>query len=93
MSYYVNYIKGGEYRTASPAGLMVAPYARVFILHITIILGSMAVFVLGQPIYLLVLLVVLKTILDVILHIRSHRRIREGPASTVPPGPTGWIER
>lgn len=78
VSFYVNFVRGGEYRTASPGGLMLAPYGRVVVLHVTILLGSMLVFALGQPVALLLLLVVLKTALDLILHVVSHRRIRAG---------------
>ncbi|CAN5645029.1 hypothetical protein BH18CHL1_BH18CHL1_06560 [soil metagenome] len=81
VSYYVNFIKGGEFRTASPGGLMIAPYGRVVVLHVTIILGSVAIVALGQPIALLLLLVVLKTALDLILHVRSHGRAREATSS------------
>jgi hypothetical protein len=52
---------------------MARPYGRVVILHLTIIVGALLVGVLGQPIALLVLLVVLKTALDLVLHLRSHR--------------------
>lgn len=81
VSYYVNFIRGGEYRNVSPGSIMVAPYGRVFVLHLTIILGSFAIFALGQPIGLLLLLVLLKTALDLILHVVSHKRIREGSSA------------
>ena len=73
VSFYVNFIRRGEYRRVSVMGQMARPYGRVVILHLTIIVGALLVGVLGQPIALLVLLVVLKTALDLVLHLRSHR--------------------
>jgi len=73
VSFYVNFIRRDEYRRVSVMGQMARPYGRVVILHLTIIVGALLVGVLGQPIALLVLLVVLKTALDLVLHLRSHR--------------------
>lgn len=73
ISFYLNYIRRGEYRTVSVMTQMARPYGRVVILHLTILLGAVLVAALGQPMALLVLLVVLKAALDLILHLRSHR--------------------
>jgi hypothetical protein len=71
-SFLLNYVGRGEYRTTTVAGQMFAPYARVFVLHITIVAGG--AFVLGarQPEILVALLVVLKTAIDLALHLREH---------------------
>ena len=74
-SFVVNYIGRGEYRRTTPAAQMAQPYARVFILHITIVLGAFFVIFLGQPIALVALLVVLKTIADLALHLRERRTV------------------
>ncbi|MDQ3447952.1 MAG: DUF6498-containing protein [Chloroflexota bacterium] len=84
VSYYLNFIRRGEYRRVSVISQMARPYGRVVILHLTIILGAVLVATLGQPIALLVLLVGLKTALDLALHVRSHRSAGHGPTS---PGP------
>jgi len=52
---------------------MAAPYARLFILHITIILGAMAIAFTGAPAAAVLVLVVLKTALDLGLHLAEHR--------------------
>jgi hypothetical protein len=53
---------------------MAAPYARVVILHVTIILGAFVVAFLGAPIGALIVLVALKTAFDLGLHLRERRR-------------------
>ncbi len=81
VSYYLNFIRGGEYRRVSIQSQMAQPYGRVVVLHMTIILGGALIFALGQPIALLLLLVILKTGLDLILHLRSHRDIEPAPGT------------
>ena len=73
-SFLFNYVGRGEYLTASPGGQMAAPYARVVILHVTIILGAFVVAFLGAPIGALVVLVALKTAFDLGLHLRERHR-------------------
>ena len=48
--------------------------ARLIILHITIIIGSFFVIGLGQPAFLVALLVILKTAADLFFHLREHAR-------------------
>jgi hypothetical protein len=72
-SFLFNYVGRAEYLTASPAAQMGAPYARVVVLHLTILFGAFAVAILGAPIAALLLLVGLKTALDLGLHRREHR--------------------
>jgi hypothetical protein len=86
-SFGLNYIGRREYLTATPIGQMFAPYARVFVLHLTIILGAIVSAALGNPIGALVVLVVLKTAIDVALHLREHAGF--GPGAVPQPGATG----
>jgi hypothetical protein len=53
---------------------MFQPYGRLVILHITIIFGAFAVIGLGQPVALVALLVILKTAVDLLFHLREHAR-------------------
>jgi hypothetical protein len=71
-SFFLNYIGRREYLTRSVAVQMFAPYARVVVLHLTILFGGIITAFLGQPIGALVVLVVLKTVLDLALHLREH---------------------
>jgi hypothetical protein len=73
MSYFVNYIGRGEYLRATPAGQMMSVYGRVLVLHVTIILGAVVIGAFGTPIAALVLLVGLKTLIDLVLHVLEHR--------------------
>lgn len=78
VSFFVNYLGAGEYLRTTPQARMVAVYGRVVVLHLTILLGAFAVAILGGPIWILVILVVGKTVLDLGLHAREHRAA--GPA-------------
>ncbi len=77
ISYRANYVGRGEYRTASPGGQMFAPYGRLVILHLTIILGAALSATIGSPVGSLLVLVALKLILDLFFHLREHRRRAE----------------
>lgn len=72
VSFAVNYIGAGEYRTAQLAQLMSRPYGRVMVLHVVIIGGGFLVQALGAPLAAVALLVVLKTGLDLVGHLREH---------------------
>jgi hypothetical protein len=73
-SFFWNYLGRGEYRAASAPELMGKPYGRVVVLHLTILFGGMGVQALGSPVWALVLLVVLKTGIDIAAHLREHRK-------------------
>lgn len=83
VSFVTNYIQGGEYRQADARMLMMAPYGRVVILHLTIIFGGMLAMALGSPVGALVLLVVLKTVLDLGAHLGEHARLKPSTAAAV----------
>jgi hypothetical protein len=72
-SFLLNYLGRREYLTTSPMRQMGAPYARVVVLHLTIIFGAFVVAFLGSPIGALIVLVTLKTAFDLGLHLREHR--------------------
>lgn len=72
VSFISNYLWQGEFLQANAFALMFQPYGRVVILHVTILLGGFLVMALGQPIMALLLLVVLKTGVDIAAHLRAH---------------------
>jgi hypothetical protein len=82
-SFLLNYVRGGEYRTTSPATQLFAPYSRVVVLHLTILIGAFAVALLGAPVAALIVLIVLKTAYDLRLHLREHGAA--GPPATHQP--------
>jgi hypothetical protein len=81
LSFWWNFLRGGEYRRTTPAGLMFAPYRRLVALHLTIIFGAMAVSFTGAPVIAVAILVAIKTVLDLGLHLAEHRGV--GPSGVV----------
>jgi hypothetical protein len=73
VSYFANFIGRGEYLRVTPQAQMMSVYGRVVALHVTIIGGAMVIALFGSPIAALYLLVGVKTIFDLVLHLRSHR--------------------
>jgi Family of unknown function (DUF6498) len=71
-SFFLNYLGKREYMRTSAAKQMFAPYSRVVMLHLAIILGAFLIAFLGAPIGALLVLVVLKTAFDLGLHLREH---------------------
>ena len=67
-SFFGNFIAAGEYRKTQAADLMMRPYGRIVVLHITIIIGAFLTTALGNPLGLLVVLMVLKTLVDLAMH-------------------------
>lgn len=74
VSFFVNYLGRGEYLHVSPEGQMMSVYGRVIVLHVTIIFGAFVIGFFGTPFAALVLLVGLKTLIDLFFHLREHRR-------------------
>ena len=71
-SFLWNYLYRGEFRRMTITELMAKPYGRVVVLHVTIILGGFGVAALGSPVWALVLLLALKTGLDLRAHVKEH---------------------
>ena len=75
-SFVVNFVGREEYRNVSSARQMFAPYRRVFVLHLTVVLGASLVVWSGSPVVLVALMVTLKTGIDALAHLREHGRAR-----------------
>ena len=74
ISFWFNYLGRGEYLRTSPSAQMFAPYGRLIVLHITIIVGGMAIAITGAPSAVVAILVLLKTGMDLGFHLAQHRR-------------------
>ncbi|HEY9143437.1 MAG TPA: DUF6498-containing protein [Arenimonas sp.] len=61
---WADFVSTGAYRRVSPMALMFQPYGRIVVLHVTLIFGGFAVEALGEPLAALVVLLVLKTAID-----------------------------
>ncbi len=72
VSYFVNFIGKGEFRKTSLQQLMVQPYVRVIILHVTVLIGGFLVMLLGSPVVGLIFLIALKTYIDILSHLKQH---------------------
>jgi hypothetical protein len=73
-SYVWNYLAKGECRTVVMNGLMAEPYKRVIVLHVSIIGSGFLLMALHAPLAGLILLLALKTALDIVAHTREHRK-------------------
>ena len=73
-SFIQNYHIRGEAVTMPLGRVMSLPYPRIFVLHITIIFGGMAISALGSPIFLVVVLVIAKTIGDIFFHRKEREK-------------------
>ena len=81
ISFAYNYLYKGEYAKISGEKLMMQPYGRIVVMHIAIIAGGFLTFTLGSPVGLLVILIILKTMIDVALHKRQHRTVPDAAKS------------
>jgi hypothetical protein len=75
VSYKINFLGHKEYEKISLSEQMIAPYKRIFLMHITIILCAFLLELFSMPQITLVLLVFLKIIIDVVFHFREHSKL------------------
>jgi hypothetical protein len=74
-SFVVNYLGRGEFRRVTIGSLTFQePLARVLLLHVAILFSGLFFILLGSPLPLLVLLVIGKTAIDLLLHLRQRER-------------------
>jgi len=79
ISYKQNFVGKEEYKQVSFAQLFWQPYKRVIIMHITILGGGALVQEKGSPLYALLIMVALKTIIDLFSHYFEHRKFQLSP--------------
>lgn len=84
VSFVSNYIRRGEYCRAEPNRLMVQPYARIFILHITILAGGFIMALLKAPVAGLIVLILLKTVVDLGSHVAERKKFAGADLSATP---------
>jgi hypothetical protein len=75
VSFVVNYVGHKEYEKVTLSQQMVAPYRRIMVMHVAVILCALLLGLFGLPRVVLTVLISLKTIIDVTLHLREHRRL------------------
>jgi hypothetical protein len=74
-SFLANFLWGGEWRRTSIDTLMGAPYVRIMLMHVVLVIGAAIFVAIGQPIYALALLVALKILADASAHLRERRKL------------------
>ena len=74
-SFMANFIGEGEYKRANLMLLMHRPYGRIVAMHIAIVLGAGLVMWLGSPLPMLLILILVKTFLDMRLHERERGKL------------------
>ncbi len=79
-SFVTNYMGKGEYLRTTPMQLMQRPYGRLIALHVAVIAGGALVHGLGEPVYMLVVLVFVKTLMDAKLHTLERDKLGESAA-------------
>ena len=77
-SFVVNYLIKGERRQTGGNDPMFEPYRRVIVMHLTLTLGVGLLIFLGQPFFMLLFFVILKTGVDLLAHLKERRRYAEG---------------
>ena len=74
ISYRRNFIGQGEYQKVSFAALFWQPYSRIIVMHLTILVGGALAQAVGSPVPALILMVVLKTLIDLASHLAERRK-------------------
>ena len=83
ISYQRNFIGRGEYQRLAFTSLFWQPYQRVIVMHVTILLGGTWAQAKGSPIYALLVLVTLKTTIDLVLHLLEHRKFQSRQKASI----------
>jgi ABC-type multidrug transport system permease subunit len=74
ISFVHNFIIKGEYLHTNSDQLMASPYSRIVVMHIAIIGGAFLSKAVGSSVAVLIVLVILKTIVDLKLHLRERKK-------------------
>jgi len=74
-SFIINYLGKGEYQKANVQTLMIQPYRRVIVLHITIIFGGFLMMALKSPLIGLLFFIFFKTVMDLRAHVKEHQKV------------------
>jgi len=74
-SFMANFIGEGEYKRANLMLLMHRPYGRIIAMHVAIVLGAGLVMWLGSPLPMLLILILIKTFLDMRLHEKERGKL------------------
>lgn len=79
LSYLQNFILNGEIKKQKLADLMTAPYKRIFVLHMFILVGGLILDKFGENQLGLLTLTIVKIIIDLIAHRSEHKKLAQRP--------------
>jgi hypothetical protein len=79
ISFVTNFIGRREFAATTMTALMKAPYNRIILMQLVLILGGWVILLLKTPVAALVLLVLVKTALDFSAHRKERARVRTSP--------------
>ena len=80
ISFATNYVGQGEFRRIEPSTLMIQPYGRIFVLHISLLCGGILMQAMHSPVVGLLVLIALKILLDLRGHFAERTKFSENPA-------------
>ncbi len=72
LSYKFNFLANQEFKKVSFGEQMMKPYSRIIIMHLTILFGGAGAKALGAPPLALIVMIVIKTAIDLASHMREH---------------------
>lgn len=81
ISFAHNFIVRGEFRRTSAPVLMMQPYGRIIVLHLTVLFGGFLVMILKSPALGLALLIILKVMLDLTAHLKERAKLSPPPVA------------
>ena len=74
ISMLINFFGRGEYKNRRSREQMFVPYGRVVIMHVTILIGGILAQQFGAPVFALIVLIGIKTFIDLVAHTREHNK-------------------
>ena len=78
-SMFYNFFGKGEYLARTPQQQMFIPYKRIFVMHFVIIFAGGLIARFQTPTFALILLIALKTGIDLAAHLKEHREQSSPP--------------
>lgn len=77
ISYYDNYLGKQEYKTVNIALQMFAPYKRILVMHLTVMLSAILLIATRYTPIALIVLIFIKIIIDHAMHTKTHGSIQK----------------
>ncbi len=75
ISYWQNFIAGGEFNKVSPIDMMLAPYSRIVVMHLTVLAAGFVFAIFSLNRFFRIIIIIIKTVIDYRLHSRQNKKI------------------